>query len=170
MTRRLNVGWFAVFAFALFGLRAMEGQDAASVPAIATNHTLKGTYINSGLDTNTGGVVSPAEYFPIDSQLTVACPGTSGTCSIEADMWVQNGNETFTSNTYGMCFFVDGTPAPNCASTVGSTPSDGTYVQGSTSEIVSGVAHGSRTVQTKSFSGDGAHVGYYTIIYRVYRP
>jgi len=170
MTRILNVGLFAVLAIALFGLRTMEGQDAVSVPAPAVNHTLKGTYINSGIDTNNGGFVSPAEIFPIDNPLTVVCPGTTGTCSIQADMWVMTGGTTFAGNTYFLCLYVDGVPAPNCANSVGSTPSDGTYAQGSTSEIVLGVKHGNHTVQTKIESGDGAFIGYYNFNYRVYRP
>jgi len=53
----------------------------------------------------------------------------------------------FAGNTYFLCLFVDGVPAPNCTSNVGSMPSDDTFAQGSTSEIVLGVApwqpHGS---------------------------
>lgn len=173
MNRIFKVGFLAVLAIALFGRYAVEGQenDAVTDTSTATNHVVKGIYINSGLDTNNGGFVSPAEYFPIDNQLTVTCPSsTSGTCSIQADMVVQNGNETFTSNTYSMCLVVDGKFAPNCGSTVGSTPSDGTYVQGLTSEIVSGLAVGTHTVQTKFFSADGAFMGYYNITHRVYKP
>lgn len=173
MNKIFKVGFLAVLAIALFGRYSVEGQekDAVIDASTATNHVVKGIYINSGLDTNNGGFVSPAEYFPVDNQLTVTCPSsTSGTCSIQADMVVQNGNETFTSNTYSMCLVVDGKFAPNCASTVGSTPSDGSYVQGSTSEIVSGLAVGTHTVQTKFFSADGAFMGYYNITYRVYKP
>ena len=171
MNRFVKIGLLMALAIELFGpyqfVSAQEQQDA---PATATKHVLQGTYINSGEYTTNGGFISPAEYFPIDSQLTVSCPGTSGTCSIQADMWVQNGNETFTFNTYSMCLYVDGVPAPNCASTVGSTPSDGTFAQGSTSEIVGNLKYGNHTVQTKFFSGDGTYVEYYTFNYRVYKP
>jgi hypothetical protein len=173
MNRKLKVGFLAVLAIALFGHYKLEGQqkDAVTDTSTATNRVVRGIYINSGLDTNNGSFVSPAEYFPVDSQLTVTCPsGASSTCSIQADMIVQNGNETFSSNTYSMCLIVDGKFAPNCGSTVGSTPSDGTYVQGSTSEIVTGLAEGMHTVQTKFFSADGAFMGYYNITYRVYKP
>ncbi len=166
MNRTLKAGFLAVLAIALLGPYTMEGEEQAT----ATSHVVKEIYINSGIDTNNGGFVSPAEYFPIDNQLTVTCPGSSGTCSIQADIVVQNGNETFTSKTYSMCLYVDGNFAPNCAAAVGSTPSDGSSVQGSTTEIVTGVHTGTHTVQTKFFSADGAYLSYYSITYRVLKP
>jgi hypothetical protein len=164
----------ALFFTCLFcglGLFAQAQEGQVDIPVIlSTKHVVEGWYINSGLDTNNGGFVSPAELFPIDSPLTVVCPGTTGTCSIQADMWVMTGGTTFAGNTYFLCLYVDGVPAPNCANSVGSTPSDGTYAQGSTSEIVLGVKHGNHTVQTKIESGDGAFIGYYNFNYRVLKP
>jgi hypothetical protein len=160
----------ALFFTCLFCGLGLFAQAQEGQVVLSTKHVVEGWYINSGLDTNNGGFVSPAELFPIDSPLTVVCPGTTGTCSIQADMWVMNGGTTFAGNTYFLCLYVDAVPAPNCASNVGSTPSDGTFAQGSTSEIVRGVIHGNHTVQTKIESADGAFIEYYNFNYRVLKP
>jgi len=160
------------FAVGLFGAyRYSAAQEGLISPnALATKHMVEGWYINSGEYTTNGGFVSPAELVPIDTPLTVSCPGTTGTCTIQADMWVMTGGQSFPDNTYFLCLYVDSSPALNCANNVGATQSDGTYTQGSTSEIVFGVARGNHTVQTKFESGDGAYVAYYNFNYRVYKP
>src|SRR5215469_13266703 len=67
------------------GARASEGaSDNVALPA-DVKHVLKNVYNNTGnLFTTT--VVG---YNAIDSKTTVLCPGTSGTCLIQADQWVQ---------------------------------------------------------------------------------
>jgi len=68
-------------------LPKFDEQISQSPDALATKHILEGTYINSGFY---GAVVAAGATVPTDTKLTVACPGTSGTCTIEADMWVQS--------------------------------------------------------------------------------
>jgi hypothetical protein len=144
-------------------LPTFDAQISQSPDALATKHILEGTYINSGFY---GGIVSAETTVPIDTKLTVACPGTSGTCTIEADMWVQS--EGVASDSYAICLYVDGNPL-ECP-LAGETPADGTAAIGSFSQRLSGLAHGNHTVQTYYFTDQGAGVLDYTINYRVYKP
>ncbi|MGB8543663.1 MAG: hypothetical protein WCD49_18690 [Candidatus Acidiferrales bacterium] len=133
---------------------------------LATNHVLEKTY------NNTGGVPTDAPsntYTPIDHQLTVLCPGTTGTCSIEADMWVENGDSNSTINANAVCLYVDG-KATNFCPYSGETPADYTWVQSSASQIVSGLAPGNHTVQTYFWSNNGTLTSTYNSNYRVYKP
>jgi hypothetical protein len=59
--------------------------------------------------------------------------------------------------------------APDCQ-VVGSTPSDGTLVIGSTSELVKMVSPGTHMVQSVVWSMNGMSVFHYTSNYRVYKP
>jgi len=136
--------------------------------ALATKHVLQGTYNNNGVFGP--GTVSGSTSTPIDAQLTVLCPGTSGTCTIQADMWVENGGQTSTLDGVGIRLYVDGKAAPDALYSVGETPSDGSYVQSSSSQAVTGLAHGNHTVQTYFYSDNGANVAYYNSTYRVYKP
>jgi hypothetical protein len=74
----------SLLALAVASLGIYSG---AQTPALATSHVIKGTYINNG---NYNSNVAAATFTPIDTALSVSCPGTSGTCTIEADMWIQN--------------------------------------------------------------------------------
>ncbi|MFY9904814.1 MAG: hypothetical protein WBD45_19325 [Terriglobales bacterium] len=135
---------------------------------LATKHVLQGTYINNG---NYNANVPAATYTPIDTKLTVACPGTSGTCTIEADMWVDNYNSSGPSfNSTTICLYVDGVQTSGCAYETAETPLDGSHVHNSTSQPLSGLAPGNHTVQTYFRANDGAFAEYYTTNYRVYKP
>lgn len=140
-----------------------------NIPDVTSlKHVLQGTYYNNG---NYLAAVPASTYTPIDTQLTVACPGTTGTCTIQADMWIENGNVSTSGNLNQVCVYVDGNPAPNaCAWSTGQTPSDGTFVNTSASDSISGVTHGNHTVQTYFISANGAWITYYNSTYRVYKP
>jgi hypothetical protein len=136
--------------------------------ALATNHVLMRTY------NNTGGVPTGAPsntYTPIDHQLTVQCPGTtgSGTCTIQADMWVENGDSDSTENANSACLYVDG-KATNFCPYSGETPSDFSFVASSASQTVSGLVPGNHTVQTYFYSNNGTITFTYNNNYRVYKP
>jgi len=136
--------------------------------AQATKHVLEGTYNNNG---SLEEVSVPVDtYTPIDTKLTVTCPGTSGTCTIQADMWIENGGETSSDNANVICLYVDDAPTSICGAGAGESPSDGSYVQNSTSQSVTGLAPGNHTVQTYFYTFNGARVGYYNSNYRVYKP
>jgi hypothetical protein len=163
MSKLLKVALLLAFAVGLFGAyRYGAAQDA-----LATKHVLQGTYNNNG---GYSGSFPVNVFAPVDTQLTVACPGQSGTCTIQADMWVENGGETFSVNYNVICLYVDGIPAGSCGAGTGETPSDGSYVQNSTSQAVTGLAHGNHTVQTWFLTNQGAKLGYYNANYRVYKP
>ncbi len=135
--------------------------------ALATKHLLEGTYINtSSVDDEflPGGTLTP-----VDAQLTVACPGTSGTCTIQADMWVQTGGSDSIGNETALCLYVDGKIAADCPIT-GETPTDSSYTAISFSQSLAGLPHGNHTVQTYFFSTYGTFVWKFTSNYRVYKP
>ena len=150
----LAVGSFCVYS------------GAQEAPALATNHVLKGTYITNG---NYNATVPAATYTPIDTQLIVSCPGTSGTCTIEADMWVDNFGGG-SGNINAICIYVDGVQTALCPYENMETPVDGTHVFSSASEPVSGLSPGNHTVQTYYYAANGAFVEYHTTNYRVYKP
>jgi hypothetical protein len=154
-------------AVALGSIVALTCVSAYGASA-ATRYVLEGSYIDAGYY-GSGGLFVPRNIdTAIGKPLIVNCPGSSGTCVIEADLFIQSGHSHITGNQYSLCLFVDGTSAPNCQ-IVGSTPSDYTYANGSTSQLVTGVAPGSHTVQAFFRTYQGAAVFNYTSNYRVYK-
>jgi hypothetical protein len=147
-------------------LPTLDIQISQDPEALATKHVLEGTYINRGFY---GAVVAPETTAPIDPQLTVACPGTSGTCTIAADMWVQS-NASSSDNAIAVCLYVDGKPPAAGCPLTGETPPDGSFAVTSFSQSVSGLVHGNHTVRTYYFTDQGAAVESYSVNYRVYKP
>jgi len=89
--RIAKLGFIVAMAVALTGF---FGYASAAV-----NHVLQRTYISTG---------ALFTFFPasfasaVDKPQTITCPGTSGTCTIQADHWVEvsgttNGNESWGS-------------------------------------------------------------------------
>jgi hypothetical protein len=175
-----------VFAIALFGAyrygaaqetRSVEGRTATYAHTfdseisvtedVATQHVIQGTYNN-----NSNEYVSvPAEkYTPIDAPLTIVCGGTTGTCTVEADLWIATGAGDKPDNEFEICLYVDGKANQFCDSSVGETDTSGAFIVASTSQSVTGLAIGNHSVQTYFYSGQGAYVGYYNFNYRVYKP
>jgi hypothetical protein len=154
---------------------ALGGGSAPSAPTfhvdipetLSTKHALQGTYINSG--SLNGVSVSAGLFTPIDPQLTVLCPGTGGTCTISADMWIQNGATSDTSNLNRVCLYVDGAPAPFCDYYAGETLSDLGLENSTNSDSVT-VTHGNHTVQMYFWSQYGTAIGHYHSNYNVYKP
>jgi len=139
----------------------------AASAAIAANHVLKGTYIDSTLSDVT---VPSTVLTEVGNPVTVSCPAT-GTRTIQADMWVQNFGGTTTGNNFELCLYVDGAPANGgCPGYVGQTPSDGSALMGTSSQSLSGVAAGSHTVQTYVWSRYGCTAQYGHFTYNVYKP
>lgn len=142
----------------------------AASAATAANHVLKGTYIDTVNGTQV--TIPAATLTAVGNPLTVSCPGTTGTCIIEADMWAQNAGGSTTGNDFLLCLYVDGTAVdPYCFGYAGVTPADGSVLMGSSSQSLSGVAAGSHTVQTYFWSRNGGcYVQYRHFTYRVYKP
>jgi hypothetical protein len=127
------------------------------------HHTLKNTYINA----NAADVAEAAGFNAIDAPTTVLCPGTSGTCIIQADEWIQLNGAA--GNRVAICFYVDGTAVDGCYFT-GETLADGLFMQQSTSHASNAVSAGNHTVQTVLYTDVGAFVAFYNFNYRVYKP
>jgi hypothetical protein len=85
--------------------------DLTAAPLSAVNHVLQRNYISSG--TLGGAWLPPDTYSAVDSLQTITCPGTSGTCTIQADHWVELSG-TSANNTVWVCLAVDGVFDPNC--------------------------------------------------------
>lgn len=138
----------------------------------ATNQVLQRNYLVHG---TRSGTSFPAEYTAVDPLKTVECPGTAGTCTIAAEIWVQTGLSTTESNNYVVCLYVDGVSVYESDHTNGchytaDTPADGTFVEGSGLNQLSGVKVGNHTVQTFLYTENGTHVYNYNIAYHVYKP
>jgi hypothetical protein len=131
----------------------------------ANGSHLRGTYFNSG-NWDSGFFPGGNVANPVDNQLTVTCPGKS-TCTIEADMFVEEGNAPSASGG-GLCLDVDNGAQFECW---GSNYSEPNIIR-SFSQIITltGFATGPHTVQTYLYSGSGTDVYQYFITYHVYTP
>jgi hypothetical protein len=182
MTKRITELGLVAMLVALIGVgRYVSAQDdtpgkapsARSVSAsaglvAAGNHSLQRTYISSGTDS---GAFFPGGYVftAVDSPQSAFCPGTSGTCTIQADHWVEVQGST-ASNEIEVCLAVDGVFDNNCGFLEDKIPPDGSWLQVTSSHAMSGVHLGTHTVQTFAANTFGMNVAYFNINYRVYRP
>jgi hypothetical protein len=144
----------------------VAAQDA---PAMGSSrHALRGTYIDEG--SYMPALIVPAGMWTnVGNPVTLTCPGMSGTCTVQLDAFIQNGNGMSMGNQYQVCFCLDGMRVADCQ-VVGSTPSDGTLVIGAASELVKMVSPGTHMVQAVVWSMNGMSVFHYTSNYRVYKP
>jgi len=135
-------------------------------PATAPKRTLVTTYLIEGNGQSTA--IPAATFTPIDTPLTVNCPGPNK-CTLLANQWVET-NGTAASNNFAICFYVDGAEIPNGCYYTNDTPSDGTFDQGSTSSWESAITVGKHTVQTVVYSSAGCNFQEYQFQYSVYKP
>lgn len=176
----------AVFAFVLVGTycqtfaQESEGKNPSSsvaistseeTPAFATNEVLYRTYIFHG----SGPSIPAGTWTAVDSPHTIQCPGTTGSCTITADISVQEGGGSVASNTGAVALEVDGSLVCNSDPSNGChyalrIPPDGRFGEANELNSLSGVAAGAHTVQTFVYADDGASGGFYNIRYAVYRP
>jgi len=142
----------------------------ATAASVAVNHVLKATYINSVRPTSLS--VLPSGLVAIDPTTTITCPGTTGTCTIEFEQNIQVIGQT-DNNDFNFCVSQDGSIVPPGCPSSGEIPNG----HGSANAFVfsftqkrSGVSVGTQTVQTLIDSVSGGQIGFYTMIYRVYKP
>jgi hypothetical protein len=127
------------------------------------SEVLKATYISNGdLEATLGSGDQP-----VDAVHSIKC---AAACTIQADGWVESGNESSTFNEVGLCLYVDGALINGGCYFSGEVPADGSYLQVSSSIVAPGLSAGTHTVQTHLYSFSGAYIGYYNINYRVYKP
>ena len=156
--RTAKLGLAVVMAVALTGFL---GHASAAV-----NHVLQRTYISTG---------ALFAFFPasfasaVDQPQTITCPGTSGTCTIQADHWIEVSGTTNGNESWG-CLAVDGVLDANCGYNDDKVRPDGSPGQITSSHATSGIPVGTHTVQTFVGSVGGVNVYYYNINYRVYKP
>lgn len=130
------------------------------------NHKLVSTHLVEGNGFSTA--IPAATFTPIDTPLTVNCPGP-GTCTLLTNQWVATNGST-ASNNFAICFYVDGSVIPNGCYYTNDTPSDGTFDQGGTSSWDIGVTAGHHTVATVVYSNNGCNYQEYQFQYLVYKP
>jgi len=104
-------------------------------------------------------------YTPIDSAITITCPGTTGSCLIVSEQWTQlsapTGAQAIT------CMYVDGAPDAFCGNFDGEVFAS--FANATTSHQTA-VPHGTHTVQTYVLTTCNALANYFDYHYQVYRP
>jgi hypothetical protein len=140
---------------------------APAAPTALVKHVLKGTYNSSSIGTL---VAYGAGFNRVDGVNSVVCPGTSGTCFILADQWIQLSGGANTPTRVALCFLIDGSDVDGC-SFLGDTLENGNYSIFSVSQGQT-VPFGTHTVQTVVYVPDnfGANSTNYNFNYRVYKP
>ncbi|MGA2593181.1 MAG: hypothetical protein ABSH32_24970 [Bryobacteraceae bacterium] len=155
--RRIVKMWLAVAAIVVM----CHGLASAQALKLAA------TYIDAGF--NGDGLSIPAgENTVVGPVVNITCPGTSGSCTVQADQFIQVGLGSATGNQFSATFLLDGTAILD-GQIMCSTPSDGTYQVCSTSEYQTKVALGTHTVQISVSSKYGTYVFNYNTNFRVYK-
>ena len=137
-------------------------QASGNAPLVFTKHVIKGMY-NTSADLEATMV---AGLNAIDGANTVSCPGTSGTCLIQADQSFEA--IVATGDGVAICLYVDGALVNGCYWNGGST--GWAYSMYATSQGIS-VKFGNHTVQTVVYDElGGSTLAYYNFNYNVYKP
>jgi hypothetical protein len=171
---KLGIAASALTIFAL-GLVAGTVHSNKSLTTAADEKALPQTLIFNRKLTSTTVVVGNdfkdigSGKVAIDSPLAFTCP--SGGCTVTAEVHVQLGLNTISSNVAGLCSDLDGfdMPPQGCPSVV-TIPTDDSFVAPAFDFAQSGVTAGNHTLQTFVFTDDGARRSRYVITYRLYTP
>jgi hypothetical protein len=131
-------------------------------PAVVVHHILKNMTNNNG-----STFTAAAGLNAVDAATTVVCPGTSGTCLLQAQQSAEVGGNV-SGGRVAFCFYVDGVSINACFFD-GEMLADANYTMFSVTEGTS-VAHGSHTVQTAIYTDGGGIGGFYNFNYSVYKP
>jgi hypothetical protein len=122
----------------------------------AQSHRLAKTYIDYEYYGSGQAIPGGSVRTALGPVADIVCPG-SGTCTIQANQFVQVGRGTASGNEYTVGYYLDG--VANCDEQIlASTPQDGTYAIGATSEFQANVSAGKHTVQTYIYSLDPTYV------------
>jgi len=143
--------------------------QSSSVPAASylVNRQLLSTTQSYGV----ANVVSGGDAFvAIDAPLKFTCPSGT-TCTVSVDQNVQMSGNTSDFNGFSICTEVDGKLMhdPDCP-TLGTLPSDGSYLSGSFVQSTGNLKSGAHTIQSFIFTSAPATVNIYSFTYRLYKP
>jgi len=125
------------------------------------------TYFSSGVS------FSPIESSPeaFGTPISVTCPGTSGRCKIEIDNDLQVGGNATKGAYVGMWEVRDDSVQSSPGGTYQLVSPDGSYNTVSFVELLTGVNHGTHSIQPMVMTTGAGMTAYnYTIIVRVYKP
>jgi hypothetical protein len=139
------------------------GQRLPNLPP-AVNHKLTHTYVDVGAP----GASDGSGFTAIDSPVTINCGNTAG-CTIVVTSFAEPGGQTSSGNAWGICTNLDGSNGAGICTYQGVLPSDGSYVSGSFTNVLT-VTHGSHTVQAELYLTSGAILAQYSNTYSQYAP
>jgi hypothetical protein len=141
---------------------------SAQAPASSIREVLQGTYLDQGYYGSNGLTVVPQTWTAIGAPLAISCAGTTE-CTVQADMWIQSGGAKAAGDYFEISLYIDGV-STGAFQVVGTTPTDGTFAVGASSQMQGGITSGNHVVQTFFWSTSGASVYNHTSTYRVYKP
>jgi hypothetical protein len=139
------------------------GQRLPNLPP-AVNHKLTHTYVDIGAP----DASDASGFTAIDSPVTINCGSTAG-CTIVVTSFAEPGGQSSSGNAWGICTSLDGTVGAGICTYQGVLPTDGSFVSGSFTNVLS-VAHGTHTVQAELFLDSGAQLAQYSNTYSQYAP
>ena len=139
------------------------GQRLPNLPP-AVNHKLTHSYVDVGAPSASDG----SGFTAIDSPVTINC-GNSAGCTIVVTSFAEPGGQTSSGNAWGICTNLDGTIGAGICTFQGVLPSDGSFVSGSFTNVLS-VAKGTHTVQAELFLDATATLAQYSNTYSQYAP
>jgi hypothetical protein len=141
----------------------IQGQRLPNVPP-AVNHKLTHTFVDIGAP----DASDAAGFTAIDSPVTITCGNTAG-CTIVVTSFAEPGGQSSSGNAWGICTNLDGTIGAGICTFQGVLPSDGSFVSGSFTNVLS-VAKGTHTVQAELYLTSAAELAQYSNTYSQYAP
>jgi hypothetical protein len=176
MRKLITIAVGAAIAIGLFGVhhpvlaagndivgRPILGDGPAKLPP-TQNHKLIKTYVDVGAPGATDG----SGFTAIDSPVTVNCGNAAG-CTIVVTSFAEPGGQSSSGDAWGICTNLDGVIGAGICTFQGVVPSDGSYISGSFTNVLS-VAKGKHTVQAELYLSVGATLAQYSNTYSVYIP
>jgi hypothetical protein len=176
MRKLITICVAVAVAIALFGVhyhvraagqyvvaRPIQGQRLPNLPP-SQIHKLVRTYADIGAPSAGYG----SGFTAIDSPVKINCGNVAG-CTIVVTSFANSGGQSSSGNNWGICTNVDGVIGAGICTYQGTLPSDGSYVSGSFTNVLS-VAQGRHTVQAELFLTSGATLEEYSNTYSVYLP
>lgn len=141
----------------------IPGQRPPNLPP-TQNHKLTHTYVDVGAP----DVSEASGFTAIDSPVNITCGHAAG-CTIVVTSFAEPGGQTSSGNQWGICTSLDGTNGAGICTYQGTLPSNGTFISGSFTNVLT-VSQGSHTVQAELFLDGGAELAQYSNTYSQYAP